>query len=117
MGPNKQMQQQQLVLTNLKRGERKKNQERERNTDRERERKDRKKVNKQQETEQMIDLLRNASDSSIAQPLFIKIPPENFYFPTNSFIKIFLHFLVNNIINKICKICRISINFQKTNDR
>ncbi len=32
------------------------------------------KVNKQQETEQMIDLLTNASDSSIVQPLFIDVP-------------------------------------------
>jgi len=70
MGPNQQMQQQQLALTNLKRRKRKK-------IERDREKKTGKKVNKQQETEQMIDLLTNASDSSIILSLFINIRHEN----------------------------------------
>ncbi len=63
------MQQQQLASPKLKR--RKKKIEREEERERIR---IGKKVNKQQETEQMIDLLRNASDSSIGQPLFIDVP-------------------------------------------
>ncbi len=63
------MQRQQLASPKLKRRKKKTEREEERERIRIGE-----KVNKQQETEQMIDLLTNASDSSIVQPLFIDVP-------------------------------------------
>lgn len=112
MDPNKQMQQQQLAITILKmKRERKKNREGER------EKRTKKKVNKQQETEQMIDLLANASDSSIVQPLFINLSQENFFISEQTHLSKSLCILlsIRKIKHKTPKIYiyRIHVNSEK----